>query len=54
MYDTDTISAVSDSGHEPTFTIPRYTPRPVPELDYEALLDVARGEYLDFEELAVA
>lgn len=48
------LSAVSDSGHEPTFTVPVYTPRTAPELDYEALLDVARGEYLDFEELSVA
>ena len=54
MYDTDTLSATSDSGHAPTFVVPRYTPRPAPELNYEALLDVARGEYLDFEELAVA
>lgn len=52
MYDTDTLSAISDSGHEPTFTIPCYAPRAVPEMSYEALLDVARGEYLDFEDTA--
>lgn len=54
MYDNDTLSAVNDGGHEPTFTVPRYVPVTPPELDYEALLDVARGEYMDCEDYAAA
>lgn len=42
----------ADSGHAPTFTVPRYVHHDAPELNYEALLDVARGECLDIEETA--
>lgn len=52
MFDTDTLSAISDSGHAPMFTVPCYVPRAVPDMSYEDLLDVARGEYLDYEDTA--
>ena len=49
--DTD-IEVVSDNGFEDGFTIPVYAQRVSPEISYEDLLDVARGEYLDYEDAA--